>query len=53
MHLGAPAPAGPGITHGETDDLPHDGARDAASAFDLDATILRCMGIDHERLTHR
>ena len=42
-----------GITHGETDDLGFHVARDEVHVHDLQATILHCLGLDHERLTFR
>jgi len=43
----------PGYTHGETDDYSYNIVRDPVSVHDLHATILHCLGIDHERLTYR
>ena len=43
----------PGITHGETDDYSYNVARDGVHVHDLNATILRCLGVDHTRLTYR
>lgn len=43
----------PGYTHGETDDLGMNVARDPVHVHDLQATWLHLMGIDHKRLTHR
>ncbi len=43
----------PGVTIGETDDYSYNIARDPVSVFDLNATILRCLGIDHTRLTYK
>ncbi len=43
----------PGIVHGETDDFGYNIVRDPVHVHDLNATILHCLGIDHERLTHR
>ena len=43
----------PGISYGETDDFSYNLASNAVSAHDLHATILHCMGIDHNRLTYR
>lgn len=42
----------PGITHGETDEFSYNVVRDPVHVRDLQATILRQMGIDHERLTY-
>jgi uncharacterized protein (DUF1501 family) len=43
----------PGITYGETDELGFHVARDEVHVHDLQATILHCLGLDHERLTYR
>ncbi|MFG0316536.1 MAG: DUF1501 domain-containing protein, partial [Planctomycetota bacterium JB042] len=43
----------PGITHGETDDLGYNVARDPVHVHDLHATMLHLLGLDHERLTYR
>ncbi|HWE96815.1 MAG TPA: DUF1501 domain-containing protein [Tepidisphaeraceae bacterium] len=43
----------PGIVHGETDDLSYNITRDPVHIHDLNATILHCLGLDHERLTFR
>jgi hypothetical protein len=43
----------PGTTHGETDDFGYNVAKDPVHVHDLNATILRCLGIDHTRLTYR
>jgi hypothetical protein len=40
-----------GFTLGETDDYSYNIARDPVSVHDLHATILHCLGFDHERLT--
>jgi hypothetical protein len=42
-----------GITHGESDDFGHSVVKDGVDVHDLQATILRLMGIDHEKLTFR
>ena len=42
-----------GLTYGETDDHSYNIVRDPVHVHDLQATILRCLGIDHERLTYR
>lgn len=41
-----------GLTYGATDDLGFQVARDEVHVYDLQATILRCLGFDHERLTY-
>jgi hypothetical protein len=43
----------PGMTHGETDDYCYNIVKDPVHIHDLNATILRCLGIDHLRLTYR
>jgi uncharacterized protein (DUF1501 family) len=43
----------PGITHGETDDYCYNVVKDPVHVHDLNATVLRCLGIDHTRLTFR
>ena len=43
----------PGVTIGETDDFSYNITRDPVSVFDLNATILHCLGIDHTKLTYR
>ncbi len=42
-----------GITHGETDDFSYNVVKDPVHIRDLNATILRCLGIDHGRLTFK
>ena len=42
----------PGVTHGETDEFSYNVTRDPVHIRDLQATILRQMGIDHQRLTY-
>jgi hypothetical protein len=43
----------PGIVHGETDDFGYSVVKDPVHVHDLNATILHCLGIDHERLTFK
>lgn len=43
----------PGITFGETDDYCYNIVRDPVSVHDLHATMLHCLGLDHQRLTYR
>jgi len=43
----------PGMVHGETDEYGYNIARDPVSVHDLHATLLHCLGLDHERLTFR
>ena len=42
-----------GIVHGETDEFGYNIVRDPVSVHDLHATLLRLLGIDHEKLTYR
>jgi hypothetical protein len=42
-----------GTVHGETDDFSYNILRDPVPVNDLNATILHCLGIDHERFTYR
>jgi len=41
-----------GVVHGATDDLGYNVVQDEVQIYDLQATILRCLGFDHERLTY-
>ena len=41
----------PGIDYGETDDHCYNIVRDPVHINDLNATVLHCLGIDHERFT--
>ena len=43
----------PGITYGATDELGYYATEDKVHVHDLHATMLRLLGIDHERLTYR
>ena len=42
----------PGLTHGVTDDMGFHVVQDEVHVHDLQATILHCLGFDHERLTY-
>ena len=42
-----------GIVLGKTDDFSYNITEDPIHVHDLQATILHCLGIDHERLTYR
>ena len=42
-----------GVAYGETDDFCYNIAKDPVHIHDLNATILRTLGIDHEKLTFR
>ncbi len=41
----------PGVVYGETDDFSYNIVDKPVHILDLNATILRCLGIDHRRLT--
>ena len=43
----------PGITYGKTDDYGYNIVKDSVHVHDLHATMLRLLGIDHERLTFK
>jgi hypothetical protein len=43
----------PGIVFGETDDFSYNVQENPVHIHDLNATILHCLGINHERLTFR
>jgi hypothetical protein len=40
-----------GFSHGATDEFGHHSAKDICTIYDLHATILHLLGLDHERLT--
>jgi hypothetical protein len=42
-----------GVTHGSTDDFSYNVVENPVHIHDLNATILHCMGINHEKLTYR
>jgi len=42
-----------GVVHGTTDDFGYNVVEDPVHVHDLNATILHCLGIDHERLTFK
>jgi hypothetical protein len=41
-----------GYSHGETDEFGHRAVRDVATLYDLHATLLHLLGLDHERLSY-
>ena len=43
----------PGIPLGETDDFSYNIVREPVHVYDLQATILHCLGVDHKRLTFK
>ena len=42
-----------GLSYGQTDDYSYNITQDPVHVHDLQATLLHCLGLDHERLTHR
>ena len=42
-----------GLVYGSTDELGYHAEEDPMSVYDLWATVLRLLGVDHERLTYR
>jgi hypothetical protein len=42
-----------GTVYGETDDFGYNITKDPVHVHDLNATILHCLGVDHERLTFK
>ena len=43
----------PGIVHGETDDFSYNILHDPVEIYDLNATMLHLLGIEHTKLTYR
>lgn len=43
----------PGITYGETDDFCYNVVENPAHIHDINATVLHCLGLNHEKLTYR
>lgn len=43
----------PGIAHGQSDDWCYQAQRDITTGYDMHATILHLLGIDHLKLTVR
>jgi len=43
----------PGISYGMTDDFCYNVVENSVPIHDLNATVLHCLGIDHEKLTYR
>jgi hypothetical protein len=41
-----------GRLHGETDPVGYVGIKDRTSVFDLQATIMHCLGFNHEEFTY-
>jgi hypothetical protein len=44
--------AKPGLVYGSTDDFSYNLAENGVHVYDLQATMLRLLGVDHERLTY-
>src|SRR6185369_10621156 len=42
-----------GTVYGETDDFSYNVVKDGVHLNDLNATILHCLGIDHEKFTYK
>ncbi len=43
----------PGMTHGETDDFSYNITRDPVEIYDLNATMLHLLGIEHTKLIYK
>jgi hypothetical protein len=43
----------PGVRHGVSDEFGHEGVDGQVHIHDLHATMLHCLGLDHEKLTYR
>jgi hypothetical protein len=43
----------PGIPYGATDDFSYNVAENPVHVHDLHVTVMRLLGIDHERFTYR
>ena len=43
----------PGFTYGETDDFSYNITRDPVHVYDLHATMMHLLGIDHTKLTYK
>jgi uncharacterized protein (DUF1501 family) len=41
----------PGMTYGETDDFSYNVVSNPVTVHDVQATVLRCLGVDHKKLT--
>jgi hypothetical protein len=42
-----------GMIYGSTDEFGYNAEEKRVSLYDLNATILHCLGIDHKKLTYR
>ncbi len=43
----------PGLVHGQTDDFSYNIVKDPVEVYDLNATILHLLGVEHTKLTYR
>ncbi len=43
----------PGISYGQTDDFCYNVVENPAHIHDINATVLHCLGLNHEKLTYR
>ena len=43
----------PGISYGETDEYSYNVVKDPVPVRDFNATLLHCLGIDHNKLTYK
>src|SRR5881397_1840381 len=43
----------PGISYGETDDFCYNVVENPVHIHDMNATVLHCLGLNHEKLTYR
>jgi hypothetical protein len=42
-----------GLTYGQTDDFSYNVTENPVHIHDLNATILHCLGVNHEKLTYK
>jgi hypothetical protein len=42
-----------GLIYGETDEFSYNITKDPVSLYDLNATLLHCLGIDHSKFTFK
>jgi hypothetical protein len=42
----------PGVSYGETDDYSYNVVKDPVHVRDFNATILHCLGINHDKFTY-
>ena len=43
----------PGVTYGTTDDFCYNVVENPVHIHDLNATVMQCLGVNHERLTYK